>query len=90
MCSDNLKNEKQVILDAIYDQKAKGVFSIGSVLRILMYLALFVSVVVGVIKLVSLYILSFFTRGGERCYRNRANVYWISLRATPIMLRLLS
>jgi glycosyltransferase involved in cell wall biosynthesis len=91
MHSNNLKNERNLILDAIHEQKSKGVFRIEKPMHHLMPFALFVSSMIGAVKLTGLRVLLLLIKDpkNEARYRNSAKAYSAYLRNIPIVLKLI-
>lgn len=91
MHSNELKNDKTLILDAIHELRTQGVARIEPPLNLLVLCALFMNAMIGIFKLTALYMLLLLTREEkkESHYRNRACAYLAFLRTTPIMLKLI-
>lgn len=88
--SSNLDSERHLILNSMHEQKTKGVFKIHQPLSMLMPFALLTYLMLGLVKVMAFSFLVILNPAGSRTetYRNRARIYWRSIRKMPIVSQL--
>lgn len=92
MHSDQLKKDKLLLLDAIDEQKKQEALQIESPINLLVFLAVCINLVIGVLKYSAINMLLLGTRDKEKVkkIRARAGEYLAFVRTTPLMLKLIS